>query len=118
MLTRKIPYLTASPPLTRREREVVQLSCYGLCVKQIARELHIEHSTVKSNLTSIFRKFNCVDRINMVCALWAYGGWSEESGSERTDWSPDWLTFCPSYDAGASGRIESAGEEICPAPPK
>lgn len=44
-----------SGPLSRREREVVQLLVAGLGNKQIARALFMQPNTVKNHLTSIYR---------------------------------------------------------------
>lgn len=55
--------------LTEREREIVSLVGRGLSNKQIARELSITDKTVKTHLTSAFRKIGVFDRTQ--AALWA-----------------------------------------------
>jgi NarL family two-component system response regulator LiaR len=49
-------------PLTRREREVLQLVVEGLANKQIARRLLITEKTVKTHVSSILQKLGVQDR--------------------------------------------------------
>jgi DNA-binding NarL/FixJ family response regulator len=51
--------------LTRREREIAELIGNGESNKQIARQLTITESTVKSHLTEIFRKLGIADRLKL-----------------------------------------------------
>lgn len=55
--------------LTDRERDVLALVGAGMANKQIARRLEISEKTVKSHLTSVFRRIGVDDR--MQAALWA-----------------------------------------------
>jgi DNA-binding NarL/FixJ family response regulator len=55
--------------LSEREREVLRLVARGLPNKLIARELSISEKTVKTHLTSVFRKIGVTDRTQ--AALWA-----------------------------------------------
>ncbi|GAA4895209.1 LuxR family two component transcriptional regulator [Stackebrandtia albiflava] len=66
--------ISAVPPqdatgLTGREREVLRLVAAGLSNRQIARRLTVAEKTVKTHLTSVFRKIGVVDRTQ--AALWA-----------------------------------------------
>lgn len=53
-------------PLTRREREVLQLIAQGLASKQIARALKISERTVKFHTTSLLRKLGAENRAQAV----------------------------------------------------
>lgn len=55
--------------LSDREREVLRLVAHGLPNKLIARELSISEKTVKTHLTSVFRRIGVTDRTQ--AALWA-----------------------------------------------
>ncbi|WP_167606398.1 LuxR C-terminal-related transcriptional regulator [Maribellus sediminis] len=52
--------------LTRREQEIVKLICSGLRNKEIADQLHISTTTVKSHLTNIYAKLNVSNRTSMI----------------------------------------------------
>jgi DNA-binding NarL/FixJ family response regulator len=66
VLTRREP---TAPRLTDREEDVLRLLVGGLSNKNIARELGISEKTVKTHLTSVFRRVGVDDRTN--AALWA-----------------------------------------------
>lgn len=59
----------ATPVLSRRERDVLELVADGLANKQIARRLGISERTVKAHLTSVFHRIGVSDRVQ--AALWA-----------------------------------------------
>ena len=62
----------ATPPterLTPREREILALLATGLTNKEIAQRLKLREKTVKSYMTSIFRRLGVDSRIQ--AALWA-----------------------------------------------
>jgi two-component system, NarL family, response regulator LiaR len=69
LLTRLTQALHRSPapdplyPLSRREREVLQLIARGHSNRQIARELGIGEQTVKSHVSSILTKLDLQDRV-------------------------------------------------------
>jgi DNA-binding NarL/FixJ family response regulator len=56
--------------LSLREMEVVQLLAQGLGNNEIARELHLEQSTVKTHVSNICRKLDVNTRVHVV--IWAY----------------------------------------------
>jgi len=57
---------TKSDELSIREQQVVGLIAKGLRNKEIADQLHISMSTVKSHLTNIFRKLDVSNRTSML----------------------------------------------------
>jgi len=58
-----------SDELSVREQEVVGLIAKGFPNKEIADQLHISISTVKSHLTNIFRKLDVSNRTSMLNKL-------------------------------------------------
>jgi DNA-binding NarL/FixJ family response regulator len=61
-------------PLTRREREVLQLAAEGLANKQIALSLGISEHTVKFHLSSLYTKLGATSRTEAIRAG-ARRGW-------------------------------------------
>jgi DNA-binding NarL/FixJ family response regulator len=59
-----------SEPLTDREEEVLLTVARGLTNQEIAKELHISLSTVKTHLASLMDKLDARNRVEV--ALWAY----------------------------------------------
>jgi DNA-binding NarL/FixJ family response regulator len=59
-----------SEPLTEREEEVLLVVARGLTNHEIAAELHISLSTVKTHLASLMEKLDARNRVEL--ALWAY----------------------------------------------
>ena len=57
-------------PLTRREEEAVVAVARGRTNSEIADELHISLSTVKTHLTSVMAKLGARNRVEIV--MWAY----------------------------------------------
>ncbi|MBO9554713.1 response regulator transcription factor [Cellulomonas sp.] len=57
-------------PLTAREEEVLLTVARGLTNQEIADELHISLSTVKTHLGSLMAKLNARNRVEI--AMWAY----------------------------------------------
>ena len=64
--------LAAQPlePLTLREEEIVLTVARGRTNSEIAEELHISLSTVKTHLTSVMNKLGVRNRVEI--AMWAY----------------------------------------------
>jgi len=58
-----------SPPLSRREYEVVRCLAIGLSNKTIARELNITEGTVKVHVKGLLRKVKAANRTQL--AIWA-----------------------------------------------
>ena len=52
----------SSPPLTPREREVLQLTGEGLSAPEIGYQLHIAAATVKAHMQSVYGKLGVSDR--------------------------------------------------------
>ena len=55
--------------LTERERDVALAVVQGTSNKQVARDLGITERTVKAHLTSIFRKLDITDRMQLMLRL-------------------------------------------------
>ncbi|MBX3221870.1 MAG: response regulator transcription factor [Labilithrix sp.] len=64
------PSRAPSEPLTDREEEVLLTVARGLTNQEIARELHISLSTVKTHIASLMAKLDARNRVEI--ALWAY----------------------------------------------
>ena len=62
------------PTISNREKEVLRLVCRGMANKEIARELGIGVSTVKSHLNQAFEKLGVEDR-TQAALLGAARGW-------------------------------------------
>ena len=52
--------------LSRRERQLVELICWGLTNKEIALRLHLYEHTVKNHIHNILKKTGAADRISLV----------------------------------------------------
>ena len=61
------------PPLTSREAQVLTLASYGLTNAEIAADLVLSPSTVKSHLEHIYAKLGASDRASAVAAALRYG---------------------------------------------
>jgi DNA-binding NarL/FixJ family response regulator len=57
-------------PLTEREEEVLVTVARGRTNAEIADELHISLSTVKTNIASLMTKLSARNRVEL--AMWAY----------------------------------------------
>ncbi|MDM7829932.1 response regulator [Cellulomonas edaphi] len=64
------PHAPLVDPLTAREEEVLLTVARGLTNVEIAAELHISLSTVKTHLASLMAKLGARNRVEM--AMWAY----------------------------------------------
>ena len=64
------PLRQAIEPLTAREEEVMVTVARGLTNAEIASELHISLSTVKTHLASLMNKLGARNRVEI--AMWAY----------------------------------------------
>jgi two-component system nitrate/nitrite response regulator NarL len=62
-------HLTLSPPLSRREYQVIRCLAIGLSNKTIARELNITEGTVKVHVKGLLRKVKAANRTQL--AIWA-----------------------------------------------
>lgn len=60
-----------------KEREVIQYTSCGLSRKQIAAAMGISDNTVRSHLTSIYRKSGLYSMTQL--AVWALTGFSPDS---------------------------------------
>ncbi len=68
--TRPRPVSQPAEPLSEREEEVLLTVARGRTNEEIARELHISLSTVKSHLASLMSKLGARNRVEL--AMWAY----------------------------------------------
>lgn len=55
--------------LTRREREITELIYTGKSNKQIAEQLFLSESTVKTHIYNIFRKTEVGSRVELICRI-------------------------------------------------
>ncbi|MCD2443006.1 response regulator transcription factor [Agromyces sp. SYSU K20354] len=65
------PAVNPAEPLTRREQDVLAEVARGLGNTEIAAELHISLSTVKTHIASIMAKIGARNRVEL--AIWALG---------------------------------------------
>jgi DNA-binding NarL/FixJ family response regulator len=70
--------------LTARERDIVRLLASGATNKEMAQTLNVAVSTVKANLTKIFRKLGQPDRLRLALYASALRP-ALEAGSDRID---------------------------------
>src|SRR5262249_23036812 len=69
MAARMIGLASGQTPLSSRETEVLTLVARGLANKEVARELIITESTVKTHMSAIFQKLGLTSRTQL--ALYA-----------------------------------------------
>jgi len=62
----RVPPLSATDPLTAREREVLSLMTNGLANTQIAAALKLGEGTVRNHVSSILAKLGVSDRTKAV----------------------------------------------------
>jgi DNA-binding NarL/FixJ family response regulator len=75
-----------SPPkelddLSERERDVFRLIAQGLSNAEIAQELYISETTVKTHITHILQKLNLRDRVQAVVLAYQTGVFEGQRGS-------------------------------------
>jgi DNA-binding NarL/FixJ family response regulator len=73
---REKPVAAKPDELSRREMDVLELLVQGLSNKQIAKELFIDETTVKTHLHRIFEKLNVRDR-TQAAILALQRGWCQ-----------------------------------------
>ena len=59
--------------LNAREREVLTLSAHGMCNSEIAGELYLSQTTVKTHVARVLRKLGLRDRTQAVVAAYDLG---------------------------------------------
>ena len=67
--TAATPTIAGAEQLTPRERELVSLVAAGASNKEIARRLAISVKTVKTHLTSVFKKLGLSTRLELAVAV-------------------------------------------------
>ena len=72
-LTRQVGQATGPQLLSDRELEVLQLMASGAANKQIASDLTISESTVKTHVTNIFQKLDVNHRTEAVTKAMSKG---------------------------------------------
>ena len=75
-----IPVKVRDERISRREQEIVQLLCKGYTNKQIARQLFISETTVKTHISNILAKLNLHDRMQIVVYYY-----NKINGAEASD---------------------------------
>lgn len=60
-------------PLTPREREVLRLTRSGLATKQVAKQLHLAHGTVRNHTSSAMLKLHADSRHQAAAIAWERG---------------------------------------------
>ncbi|GAA5072381.1 hypothetical protein GCM10023336_59100 [Streptomyces similanensis] len=60
-------------PLTTRETDVVRLVARGRSNEELATELHVSLSTVKTHLASVQRKLTARNRVEIAAWAWENG---------------------------------------------
>ncbi|MFE3455216.1 response regulator [Nonomuraea sp. NPDC059194] len=70
---RQAPALPANDPLTDRELDVVRLVARGRSNQEVAAELFVSLSTVKTHLGSIFAKLGVRNRVGIAAWAWESG---------------------------------------------
>jgi len=71
-------------PLTARELDVVRLLARGLTNEELAAELHVSLSTVKTHLGSVQRKLAARNRVEVAAWAWENGVCAAPAGEENT----------------------------------
>jgi DNA-binding NarL/FixJ family response regulator len=77
---REKPQSAAPEELSRREMDVLNLVVRGCSNRQIAQQLYIDETTVKTHLHRIFEKLNVRDR-TQAAILAMQKGWCQPSGA-------------------------------------
>jgi two-component system NarL family response regulator len=72
-VTAKLAHRMADESLSQREREVLTLLADGKTNREIGAAIHVEESTVKTHLRSIFTKLHAVSRTDAVTAAMRRG---------------------------------------------
>ena len=71
--------------LTEREREILTLLASGRSNAELAKELYLSEPTIKTHLSSIFRKLGVRDRVQAVIAAFDAGLVEPAARTGRTD---------------------------------
>ncbi|MEK9719960.1 MAG: response regulator transcription factor [Quisquiliibacterium sp.] len=69
---RPAPDGALEPPLSERQRQIVELLAQGLTTRDICRELGISQNTVKTHVASIFRALKVRNRAQVVAVTQAW----------------------------------------------
>ena len=64
--------IVAGLDIPRRQSEIVCLLMLGMSDKQIAQELGISLSTVRTHLSRLFERFNIGDRVELILTIFRY----------------------------------------------
>ncbi len=69
----RLPVPTAYESLTEKEIEVLKLLARGMSNTEIAKQLYISESTVKTHVGSMLRKLGLRDRVQIVVFAYQHG---------------------------------------------
>lgn len=61
--------MDCTPLLTHREKEIAELVAFGMCDKEIARELVMRNQTVRNMLVHVYRKTSTWKRTQLAVKL-------------------------------------------------
>ena len=84
----ELPVRVRDNRISKREYEIVQLLCKGYSNKQIAQQLFISETTVKTHISNILAKLNLHDRMQIVVYYYNKNDGTNPSDTENNE-KPD-----------------------------
>jgi DNA-binding NarL/FixJ family response regulator len=80
-----LPAQVRDDRISKREHEIVKLLCKGFSNKQIAQQLFISETTVKTHISNILAKLNLHDRMQIVVYYYNKNGGMSPSDAENNE---------------------------------